>query len=275
MTGSGSLLLGAVFLLTLVIQQTGAANPGVFDLPKKIQEFVDHESRRFNVPVNWWNMYGNHSHLIEWAEKYRQYKVSSTVGSFQYGSVSKSSFEPRVVHTELSHNDMSTEPIIVSVKRTKTRTHQYSWQTQNTMSVGHSLSIEVGLPKVVSITGSFSKTVSLSKTTGQVETVSEEYTAEVKVTIPPMKSAKIEWVITDVTQEIPWTAQIDVEGWFAIWLPEKGQQPLPLDLPGQSPRGPAPERNQRRIELHGKGHLHGRPRDQFKPSREPVRQRGL
>ncbi|XP_042148445.1 uncharacterized protein LOC120837589 [Ixodes scapularis] len=113
---------------------------------------------------------------------------------------------------------MSTEPIIVSVKRTKTRTHQYSWQTQNTMSVGHSLSIEVGLPKVVSITGSFSKTVSLSKTTGQVETVSEEYTAEVKVTIPPMKSAKIEWVITDVTQEIPWTAQIDVEGWFAIWF---------------------------------------------------------
>uniref|UniRef100_A0A4D5S1M0 Putative conserved secreted protein n=1 Tax=Ixodes scapularis TaxID=6945 RepID=A0A4D5S1M0_IXOSC len=71
MTGSGSLLLGAVFLLTLVIQQTGAANPGVFDLPKKIQEFVDHKSRRFNVPVNWWNMYGNHSHLIEWAEKYR------------------------------------------------------------------------------------------------------------------------------------------------------------------------------------------------------------
>ncbi|XP_042148446.1 uncharacterized protein LOC120837582 [Ixodes scapularis] len=71
MTGSGSLLLGAVFLLTLAMQQTGAANPGVFDLPKKIQEFVDHESRRFNVPVNWWNMYGNHSHLIEFAEKYR------------------------------------------------------------------------------------------------------------------------------------------------------------------------------------------------------------
>uniref|UniRef100_A0A4D5RLJ5 Putative cytotoxin n=1 Tax=Ixodes scapularis TaxID=6945 RepID=A0A4D5RLJ5_IXOSC len=221
MTGSGPLLLGAVFLLALVIQQTGAANPDVFDLPKKIQEFVDHKSRIFNVPVNWWNMYGNHSHLIEWAAKYRQYKVSSTVGSFQYGSVSKSSFEPRVVHTQWSHNNMPTEPIIVSVKRTKTRTHQYSWQTQNTMSVGHSLSIEGGLPKVVSITGSFSKTVSLSKTTGQVKTVSEEYTAEAKVTIPPMKSAKIEWVITDVTQEIPWTAQIDVEGWFAVWFRER------------------------------------------------------
>ncbi|CAN7990520.1 unnamed protein product [Ixodes pacificus] len=33
-----------------------------------------------------------------------------------------------------------------------------------------------------------------------------------------MKLSKIEWVITDVTQEIPWTAQIDIEGWFAVWF---------------------------------------------------------
>ncbi|KAM7281917.1 uncharacterized protein ISCGN_002076 [Ixodes scapularis] len=72
MAGSVSLLLGAVFLLALAMQQTGAAKPRVFDLPKKIQEFVNQKSKEHNMPVNWWNMHGNHSHLIEFAAKYRK-----------------------------------------------------------------------------------------------------------------------------------------------------------------------------------------------------------
>uniref|UniRef100_A0A131XY33 Putative secreted salivary gland peptide n=1 Tax=Ixodes ricinus TaxID=34613 RepID=A0A131XY33_IXORI len=221
MACSVSLLLGAVFLLALAMQQTGAAGPRVFDLPQKIQEFVNQESRRFNVPVIWWNMYGDRSHLLENADKYGGYKVSSTVGSIQYGSVSKSSFDAKVVYTEWSYNHGPTEPIIVTVKRTKTRTHQYSWQTQEGVITVGSISIEAGLPKVVGATASVSKTLSLSTTTGQVETVSEEYAVDVKVTVPPRKKAKIEWVVTDVIQEIPWTAQIDIEGSFAVWFREK------------------------------------------------------
>ncbi|KAM7304513.1 uncharacterized protein ISCGN_014413 [Ixodes scapularis] len=221
MAGSVSLLLGAVFLLALAMQQTGAAKPRVFDLPKKIQEFVNQKSKEHNMPVNWWNMHGNHSHLIEFAAKYRKYKVSTTVGSLKYGNVSKSSVLPKVVHTEWSHNGMPTEPLIVTVKRTKKLTHQYSWQTQDSFSVGTSLSIKVGLPGVADVTSTFSTSVSLTKTAGQVHTESEEYTIEQDVIVPPMKSAKIEWVVTDVTQEIPWTAQIDIEGWFAVWFQGK------------------------------------------------------
>ncbi|KAG0445273.1 hypothetical protein HPB47_017471 [Ixodes persulcatus] len=147
-----------------------------------------------------------------------RYKVSTRVDSFQYGNVSKSSSDAKVVYTEWSYNTMPTEPIVVTLKRTKTRTHQYSWQTQDAMSVDGSISIEVGLPKVVGGTASVRKTVSLTNTTGQVETVSQGYTVDVKVTVPPRKKAKIEWVITDVIQEIPWTAQIDIEGWFAVWF---------------------------------------------------------
>uniref|UniRef100_V5GLM0 Putative cytotoxin n=2 Tax=Ixodes ricinus TaxID=34613 RepID=V5GLM0_IXORI len=221
MACSVPLILGAVFLLAQAMQQTGAAKPRVFDLTKKIQEFVDLKSRFHNVPVDWWNMYGNHSHLIENAEKYGEYKVNSTVGSFQYGNVSKSSFDTKVVSTERLYNDLHTGPVTVTGKRTKTRTYQYSWQTQEAVSVGGSISIEVGVPTVVGSTGSLSKTVSLSTTTGQVETVSEEYAVDVKVTVPPRKKAKIEWVVTDVIQEIPWTAQIDIKGWFAVWFREK------------------------------------------------------
>uniref|UniRef100_V5HB14 Putative cytotoxin n=2 Tax=Ixodes ricinus TaxID=34613 RepID=V5HB14_IXORI len=221
MADSVSHLLGAVFLLALAMQQTGAAETRVFDLPKKIQEFVNQQSKEHNVPVNWWNMHGNHNHLIENAEKYSKHKVSTTVGSLQYGSVSKSSVLPKVVHTEWAHNNQPTKPIVVTVKREKTLTHQYSWQTQNTFSVGTSLSIKVGLPDVADITTTFSATVSLTKTDGQVHTDAEKYAVDLGVTVSPMKSAKIEWVITDVTQEIPWTAQIDIEGWFAVWFQEK------------------------------------------------------
>ncbi|CAN7948718.1 unnamed protein product, partial [Ixodes pacificus] len=100
-------------------------------------------------------------------------------------------------------------------------THQYSWQTQNSFSVGTSLSIKVGLPGVADVTSTFSTNVSLTNTAGQVHTESEKYTIEQDVTVPPLKSAKIEWIVTDVTQEIPWTAQIDIEGWFAVWFREK------------------------------------------------------
>ncbi|KAG0429297.1 hypothetical protein HPB47_023771 [Ixodes persulcatus] len=221
MAGSVSLLLGAVFLLALAMQQTGAAQPRVFDLPKKIQEFVNQQSKSHNVPVVWWNMHGDHSHLIENAAEYSKYKVSTRVGSLQYGSVSKSSVLPKVVHTEWAHNSQPTKPIVVTVKREKTLTHQYSWQTQDTFSVGTSVSIEAGLPGVADVTSSFSATVSLTNTAGQVHTDAEKYAVDLGVTVPPMKSAKIEWVITDVTQEIPWTAQIDIEGWFAVWFREK------------------------------------------------------
>ncbi|CAN8019559.1 unnamed protein product, partial [Ixodes persulcatus] len=178
----------------------GAAQPRVFDLPKKIQEFVNRQSKSHNVPVIWWNMHGDHSHLIENAAEYSKYKVSTRVGSLQYGSVSKSSVLPKVVHTEWAHNSQPTKPIVVTVKREKTLTHQYSWQTQDTLSVGTSVSIEAGLPGVADVTSSFSATVSLTNTAGQVHTDAEKYAVDLGVTVPPMKSAKIEWVITDVTQ---------------------------------------------------------------------------
>uniref|UniRef100_A0A4D5S324 Putative cytotoxin n=1 Tax=Ixodes scapularis TaxID=6945 RepID=A0A4D5S324_IXOSC len=221
MADSVSLLLGTVVLLALAMQQTGAAETRVFDLPKKIQEFVNQQSKAHNVPVIWWSMHGDHDHLVENAAEYSKYKVSTRVGPLQYGSVSKSSVLPKVVHTEWSHNGLPTEPVVVTVKRAKTLTHQYSWQTQDTFTVGTSVSIEAGLPGVADFTGSFSTTVSLSNTAGQVHTDAEKYAVDLGVTVPPMKSAKIEWVITDVTQEIPWTAQIDIEGWFAVWFQGK------------------------------------------------------
>uniref|UniRef100_V5ICF4 Putative cytotoxin n=2 Tax=Ixodes ricinus TaxID=34613 RepID=V5ICF4_IXORI len=257
MAGSGPLILGAVFLLAQATQQTGAAETRVFDLPQKIQEFVNQESRRYNVPVNWWNMYGNHSHLIENAEKYGRYKVSSTAGSFQYGNVSKSSFDAKVVYTEWSSNHGPTEPIIVTVKRTKTRTHQYSWQTQEGVITVGSISIEAGLPKVVGATASVSKTLSLSTTTGQVETVSEEYAVDVKVTVPPMKSAKIEWVVTDVTQEIPWTAQIDIEGWFSVWFREKVNDHYLWFYEVKDLKDPLLEETEKGVRYTAKGIFHG------------------
>ncbi|KAM7304516.1 aerolysin-like protein [Ixodes scapularis] len=221
MADSVSLLLGTVVLLALAMQQTGAAETRVFDLPKKIQEFVNQQSKAHNVPVIWWSMHGDHDHLVKNAAEYSKYKVSTRVGPLQYGSVSKSSVLPKVVHTEWAHNNQPTKPIVVTVKREKTLTHQYSWQTQDTFTVGTSVSIEAGLPGVADFTGSFSTTVSLSNTAGQVHTDAEKYAVDLGVTVPPMKSAKIEWVITDVTQEIPWTAQIDIEGWFAVWFREK------------------------------------------------------
>ncbi|CAN7990516.1 unnamed protein product [Ixodes pacificus] len=166
-------------------------------------------------------MHGDHSHLIENAAKYSKHKVSTRVGSLQYGSVSKSSALPKVVHTEWAHNNQPTKPIVVTVKREKTLTHQYSWQTQDTFTVGTSVSIEAGLPGVADFTSTFSASVSLTNTAGQVHTDAEKYAVDLGVTVPPMKSAKIEWVVTDVSQEIPWTAQIDIEGWFAVWYREK------------------------------------------------------
>uniref|UniRef100_A0A090X7R3 Putative tick cytotoxin family protein n=1 Tax=Ixodes ricinus TaxID=34613 RepID=A0A090X7R3_IXORI len=49
-------------------------------------------------------------------------------------------------------------------------------------------------------------------------TESETLSIKQQIKTPPNTSAKIEWIVVDEVKEIPWTADITIQGWFAVCL---------------------------------------------------------
>ncbi|KAM7303257.1 uncharacterized protein ISCGN_013230 [Ixodes scapularis] len=206
-------LIGGSLLSSLV---SFASNPLVFDLETKIQEYVEKLEEKHNVGVAWWDMYGTNPEFRRYKLPKRPHKVLVNAGPIKYGEVQKRETKPRVVHTEWIHNEQPSEASRVTVQRYMQHETKYTWTTQKGFGFKTELSVTVPLPGSVSITGTISVAVSFTKTDSKVKTETEEQFVKHVITVPPRKSVKVEWVVNDIVQEIPWTAEIRARGNFAV-----------------------------------------------------------
>ncbi|CAN7989746.1 unnamed protein product [Ixodes pacificus] len=209
-------LIGGSLLSSLVLQVVVASNPLVFDLEAKIQEYVEKLEEKHNVGVAWWDMYGTNPEFRWYKLPKRPHKVLVKAGPIKYGEAKTRATKPRVLHTEWIHNEQPSEASRVTVQRYMQHETKYTWTTQKGIGFKTELSATVPLPGSVSITGTISVAVSFTKTDSKVKTESEEHFVKHVITVPPRKSVKVEWVINDIVQEIPWTAEIRARGNFAV-----------------------------------------------------------
>lgn len=218
MVSARPVLLGGALLLVLVLQ-CEAQETFTFDLEEKVQKYVENWSAREKQPVSWWDMEGKHKHLIEHAYKYKKFKVTVTAGTLKYLEVRSTTAQPNVMHTQWIHND-SPIPTKTTIRRKKVHTRSNSWHTDWAFHAGVNVTATAKIP-FVDIHSQITTSVNLK--TGASESVAEteEFSIKKEVTVAPFSSVKVEWIITDFVQEIPWNAEVTARGWFAVWFDKK------------------------------------------------------
>uniref|UniRef100_A0A0K8RED0 Putative cytotoxin-like protein n=1 Tax=Ixodes ricinus TaxID=34613 RepID=A0A0K8RED0_IXORI len=188
----------------------------VFDFDGAVKNFVENESKHNKVPVTWWDMHGEHVHLREYAYKYKTYKVTATAGNVDYGTETSKRNEPNVVHTQVVKNEQS-QSQKVTVSRTVVHKKTASWTTETAFRSSFSVKASASIKEIVTLESQLEIGLDYRSGRGEVHTESETFTLQQEVTVPPNKTVRIQWIVTDTVTTVPWTAPVTVEGWIAVW----------------------------------------------------------
>uniref|UniRef100_A0A4D5S475 Putative salivary secreted cytotoxin n=1 Tax=Ixodes scapularis TaxID=6945 RepID=A0A4D5S475_IXOSC len=228
----------AVALLLLLVHQHAAEGLRAFDFDKKVASFVEDLSKTHKQKVMWWDIHGEHKRIQENLEKYGQYKVSVTAEAVKYGAAKIASMTPNVAYTQWAHNGQPSSAQQVSVKRRTQRVKSATWQTQTAFSSSFNLKAAAKISAVTNFQTQVQAALDLKTARGGPHSETEEFTVHEVVNVPPMKSVKIEWIIPDVVQDIPWTAEVIASGWVALWFENKVDNPWMWFYPVSSLRDP-------------------------------------
>ncbi|CAN7976880.1 unnamed protein product, partial [Ixodes persulcatus] len=150
------------------------------------------------------------------AKQLERFKLDIKTGPVVYGNVSTIRNTSTVLHTEWI--EASSGPIKTTFTKSKEHTRKSSWNSQLSISTGFEISLSATLP--MGLGGSSKYYTGMNLTAGVAGEYTESETLSVKQQIktPPNTSAKIEWIVVDEVKEIPWTADITIQGWFAVCL---------------------------------------------------------
>ncbi|XP_013788658.1 uncharacterized protein LOC106472552 [Limulus polyphemus] len=195
-------------------------NNYMVDFDRWAQEYVNQQANQNNRKVSWWDLYGNHQHLKERPE-YHRYKIEVTTGPVLYKPVSRQLDRPQSVYTKWYHNDQANQDITTVISKEIQRQSSFTWSLQQGLKIATKVEAKAGIPEVIDVSTSISTELDLrasqGKTTSEIDTFKISYTLK----IDPKTSVKAEWVITEREIEVPWEADISIDGWIAIWFHEK------------------------------------------------------
>ncbi|KAG0432469.1 hypothetical protein HPB47_020805 [Ixodes persulcatus] len=127
---------------------------------------------------------------------------------------------PNVVYTQWVHNGQASSSQTTTVERKTEHKKTATWHVEDGFSYSGSVTASASL-FIVNIETKHQISLNLNK--GYREEVSDTETFSVNqvVTVPPMKSVKIDWIITDSVQEVPWTSTVSITGHIALKYKEK------------------------------------------------------
>lgn len=224
------LVLSAVLLVLVnlevsAFQQLGDAQHGysdgveIADFDAVAADYVRRKSQEYGRSVSWWDLYGKHSHLQERPE-YHKYKMKAWSDDVQYGQVTKTIEKPGYVYSQWFHNAQSV-PLVTEFHRQVELRSTYTWSVSSSVKMNTEIKATAGIPDYLGVNAFFNSSVDLQDSRSQTRQEKEMYSVKNIVTIPPGKSVKAEFVVTEKDVEVPWEAEVELEGWIAIWFSEK------------------------------------------------------
>uniref|UniRef100_A0A4D5RPQ4 Putative salivary secreted peptide n=1 Tax=Ixodes scapularis TaxID=6945 RepID=A0A4D5RPQ4_IXOSC len=217
MASSFSFHLALALLLVLVHQQA-AGEQHTFDLDKEVEKFVERKGKEVLREIVWWDVHGKQDEVKEARCKYPP--VTATAGPVVYGATKSSAKRPNVVYTQWVHNGQASSSQTTTIERKTEHKKTATWHVEGGFSYSGSVTASASF-FIVNIETKHQ--ISLDLKGGYREEVSDTETFSVNhvVTVPPMKSVKIDWIITDAVQEVPWTSTVTLTGHIAIKYKEK------------------------------------------------------
>ncbi|XP_042142263.1 uncharacterized protein LOC121833204 [Ixodes scapularis] len=155
------------------------------------------------------------------ADDYRaKAKVTATAGPVLYGATKSSAKRPTVVYSQWVHNGQASSYQTTTVERKTEHKKTATWHVEN--GFGYSGSVTASAHSfIVNIETKHQISLDLKKGSREEVSDTETFSVNQVVKVPPMKSVKIDWIITDAVQEVPWTSTVTVTGHFAIKFTEK------------------------------------------------------
>ncbi|XP_013788656.1 uncharacterized protein LOC106472550 [Limulus polyphemus] len=190
------------------------------DFDKWAKEYVNQQAREKNRKVSWWDLYGNHQHLKERPE-YHRYKIEVRAGDVQYSTVTRQVDRPQSVYTKWYHNDQAKQ--VITTQITKEIQHQstFHWSIQQGINIKASVTTKGGIPKLYDKDTTNTTEIDLTESQGKITSDIDTFTFSYTLNIEPKTSVKAEWIIVEREVEVPWEADVYIDGWIAIWFHEK------------------------------------------------------
>ncbi|KAM7293456.1 uncharacterized protein ISCGN_026586 [Ixodes scapularis] len=141
-------------------------------------------------------------------------------GPVVYGATKSSAKRPTVVYSQWVHNGQASSYQTTTVERKTEHKKTATWHVEDGFSYAGSVTASANL-FIVNIETKHQISLDLKKGSREEVSDTETFSVNQVVTVPPMKSVKIDWIITDAVREVPWTSTVTVTGHFAIKFTEK------------------------------------------------------
>lgn len=167
--------------------------------------------------LKWWDLYGRQPHL---KQQYPDKKISVRAENIKYGTISRKVDKPGYTYTQWFHNGGSL-PIKGILHKTKSVTSEFKWSITESLKLGAEVSIDAGIPEVIEGNIKISTELNLASNQEKSSLETDTFKVSHEISIPPKTRVKATMTITETEVEVPWTADMYVTGWLALWLETK------------------------------------------------------
>ncbi|XP_064487490.1 uncharacterized protein LOC135399688 [Ornithodoros turicata] len=208
---SVALCCSAVLLFQAFITADGQQQLNVQEL---IDDFVRNASG--TNTVLWWDMTAQHD-VLKNTPRFRNRKVTVSAGPIVYGNTTNVSVREPEVYEHWVHNDRYNESHTSLVKKAITHTHSYTWKLDKTFALDETFKLSVGLSKKISIESTTKASFSVYSGSGDTQTDVTQVEVHETVTVKPRSSMRLIWTVNNVAKDLPWTVNITLRGWVAVW----------------------------------------------------------
>jgi len=203
----------------VLLLSVSGCNGKIVDFDAHYKAWASRKAKEVRRSLSWTDAYGKNKHLAE-RPQYSKYKIDVEYENVQYQSAIRNVAKPGFTFEEWYHNG-GTMPLTGRFAKTKAVTASFTWSITEGLKIGTENTFKAGIPGVVGGDLKFKTELSLSSTQAKTTTESETFTVENHIPVAPKTSVKAVFTVIEREVEVPWTANVLVDGWFACWFEPK------------------------------------------------------
>jgi len=204
--------------LTLVLWASNG-DAKVVDFDARYKSWAAQKARSIRRNLSWTDAYGKNSHLAS-RPQYSKYKIDVEYKNIMYQSAVRDVAKPGFTFEEWYHNGGTTQ-LTGKFSKTKSMASTFTWSITEGLKVATENTFKAGIPGVVGGDLKFKTELSLSSTQGKTTKTTETFTVENHIPVAPKTSVKAVFTIIEREVEVPWTADVLINGYIACWFDPK------------------------------------------------------
>jgi len=208
-----------LFLLLSSFLYFSQCDGKIVDFDAHYKAWANRKAREVGRHLEWADAYGKQRHLAE-RPQYSKYKIDVEYDNIQYEHASKNVAKPGFTFEEWIHNGGSS-PTTGKFSKTKSIASSFTWSVTEGLKIGTENTFKAGVPGVVGGDIKLTTELALSSTQGKTTTETDTFQVDNHIPVAPRTSVKVVFTVIEREVEVPWTANVWVDGYIACWFEPK------------------------------------------------------